>query len=60
MLGFFLSRQNVIELVKSADTSSPAPLEEGLSYNIYSSFIAMPPAAELETEVKFFLIAVSL
>ncbi|XP_059585845.1 ciliary-associated calcium-binding coiled-coil protein 1 isoform X6 [Alligator mississippiensis] len=41
---------NVIELVKSADTSSPAPLEEGLSYNIYSSFIAMPPAAELETE----------
>ncbi|KYO28186.1 ciliary-associated calcium-binding coiled-coil protein 1 isoform X3 [Alligator mississippiensis] len=42
--------ENVIELVKSADTSSPAPLEEGLSYNIYSSFIAMPPAAELETE----------
>ncbi|XP_019363447.1 PREDICTED: uncharacterized protein C10orf107 homolog [Gavialis gangeticus] len=37
---------NVIELVKSADTSFPAPLEEGLSYNIYSSFIAMPPAAE--------------
>ncbi|XP_006022419.1 ciliary-associated calcium-binding coiled-coil protein 1 isoform X1 [Alligator sinensis] len=42
--------ENVIELVKSADTSFPAPLEEGLSYNIYSSFIAMPPAAELETE----------
>uniref|UniRef100_A0A7M4ETV8 Ciliary associated calcium binding coiled-coil 1 n=1 Tax=Crocodylus porosus TaxID=8502 RepID=A0A7M4ETV8_CROPO len=42
--------ENVIELVKSADTSFPAPLEEGLPYNIYSSFIAMPPAAEVETE----------
>ncbi|XP_067408672.1 ciliary-associated calcium-binding coiled-coil protein 1 isoform X2 [Emydura macquarii macquarii] len=42
--------ENVIELVKPADTLFPAPLEEGISYDIYSSFIALPPASEVETE----------
>ncbi|XP_023956950.1 ciliary-associated calcium-binding coiled-coil protein 1 isoform X1 [Chrysemys picta bellii] len=42
--------QNVVELVKPMDTLFPAPLEEGISYDMYSSFIALPPESEVETE----------
>uniref|UniRef100_A0A8C8RN00 Ciliary associated calcium binding coiled-coil 1 n=1 Tax=Pelusios castaneus TaxID=367368 RepID=A0A8C8RN00_9SAUR len=38
--------ENVIELVKPADTLFPAPLEEGISYDIYSSFFALPTTSE--------------
>ncbi|XP_061491093.1 ciliary-associated calcium-binding coiled-coil protein 1 [Rhineura floridana] len=38
--------ENVVELVKPADTPFPAPLEEGLPYDIYSKFIAVIPAEE--------------
>ncbi|XP_054839932.1 ciliary-associated calcium-binding coiled-coil protein 1 [Eublepharis macularius] len=38
--------ENVVELVKPADAPFPAPLEEGLPCDIYSSFIALIPAAE--------------
>ncbi|XP_075790995.1 ciliary-associated calcium-binding coiled-coil protein 1 isoform X2 [Pelodiscus sinensis] len=41
---------NVIELVKPMDTLFPAPLEEAISYDIYSSFIAVPPESEVEIE----------
>uniref|UniRef100_A0A8C0IMH3 Ciliary associated calcium binding coiled-coil 1 n=1 Tax=Chelonoidis abingdonii TaxID=106734 RepID=A0A8C0IMH3_CHEAB len=41
--------QNVVELVKPMDPLFPAPLEEGISYNMYSSFIALPPESEVET-----------
>uniref|UniRef100_K7FVQ1 Ciliary associated calcium binding coiled-coil 1 n=2 Tax=Pelodiscus sinensis TaxID=13735 RepID=K7FVQ1_PELSI len=40
----------VIELVKPMDTLFPAPLEEAISYDIYSSFIAVPPESEVEIE----------
>ncbi|XP_039767478.1 ciliary-associated calcium-binding coiled-coil protein 1 isoform X2 [Ornithorhynchus anatinus] len=39
----------VIELLKQADDSFPAPLEEGISYDIYSTFIA-PPSPVMKTE----------
>uniref|UniRef100_A0A674IPN0 Ciliary associated calcium binding coiled-coil 1 n=1 Tax=Terrapene triunguis TaxID=2587831 RepID=A0A674IPN0_9SAUR len=42
--------ENVVELVKPMDTLFPAPLEEGISYDMYSSFIALPPESEVETE----------
>ncbi|XP_043374858.1 ciliary-associated calcium-binding coiled-coil protein 1 isoform X4 [Dermochelys coriacea] len=42
--------ENVVELVKPMDTLFPAPLEEGISYDMYSSFIVLPPESEVETE----------
>ncbi|XP_043406861.1 ciliary-associated calcium-binding coiled-coil protein 1 isoform X5 [Chelonia mydas] len=44
--------ENVVELVKPMDTLFPAPLEEGISYDMYSSFIALPPESEVETETE--------
>uniref|UniRef100_A0A8C3SKW7 Ciliary associated calcium binding coiled-coil 1 n=1 Tax=Chelydra serpentina TaxID=8475 RepID=A0A8C3SKW7_CHESE len=44
--------ENVVELVKPMDIIFPAPLEEGISYDMYSSFIALPPESEVETEVR--------
>uniref|UniRef100_A0ABM5G0U8 Ciliary-associated calcium-binding coiled-coil protein 1 isoform X2 n=1 Tax=Pogona vitticeps TaxID=103695 RepID=A0ABM5G0U8_9SAUR len=38
--------ENVVELVKPADLPFPAPLEEGLPYDIYSRFIALVPGKE--------------
>nr|XP_056706501.1 ciliary-associated calcium-binding coiled-coil protein 1 [Euleptes europaea] len=38
--------ENVVELVKPADAPFPAPLEEGLPCDIYSTFIALIPVAE--------------
>uniref|UniRef100_A0A8C3SIV2 Ciliary associated calcium binding coiled-coil 1 n=1 Tax=Chelydra serpentina TaxID=8475 RepID=A0A8C3SIV2_CHESE len=38
--------ENVVELVKPMDIIFPAPLEEGISYDMYSSFIALPPESE--------------
>uniref|UniRef100_A0ACB8F907 Uncharacterized protein n=1 Tax=Sphaerodactylus townsendi TaxID=933632 RepID=A0ACB8F907_9SAUR len=37
---------NIVELVKPADALFPAPLEEGLPYDIYSTFIVSIPATE--------------
>lgn len=55
---FPLPVQNVVELVKPPDFPFPAPLEEGLPYDIYSTFIAQLQRAEEETKVRggFFLI----
>ncbi|XP_048362115.1 ciliary-associated calcium-binding coiled-coil protein 1 [Sphaerodactylus townsendi] len=38
--------ENIVELVKPADALFPAPLEEGLPYDIYSTFIVSIPATE--------------
>ncbi|XP_074856261.1 ciliary-associated calcium-binding coiled-coil protein 1 isoform X4 [Carettochelys insculpta] len=45
-----IGSENVIELVKPMDALFPAPLEEAISYEIYSSFIAVPLESEVETE----------
>ncbi|XP_053168988.1 ciliary-associated calcium-binding coiled-coil protein 1 isoform X2 [Hemicordylus capensis] len=42
--------ENVVEVVKPAESPFPAPLEEGLPYDIYSKFIAFIPATEDATE----------
>ncbi|XP_003223481.3 ciliary-associated calcium-binding coiled-coil protein 1 isoform X1 [Anolis carolinensis] len=42
--------ENIVELVKPADSPFPAPLEEGLPYEIYSKFIISGP--ETEEEIK--------
>uniref|UniRef100_A0A8D0GV44 Ciliary associated calcium binding coiled-coil 1 n=1 Tax=Sphenodon punctatus TaxID=8508 RepID=A0A8D0GV44_SPHPU len=47
-----IGNENVVELVKPADAPFPAPLEEGIACDIYSRFIASPPAGEMETEVR--------
>ncbi|XP_007658824.1 ciliary-associated calcium-binding coiled-coil protein 1 isoform X3 [Ornithorhynchus anatinus] len=44
-----IGAEQVIELLKQADDSFPAPLEEGISYDIYSTFIA-PPSPVMKTE----------
>lgn len=44
----------MVELVKPADAPFPAPLEEGLAGDIYSTFIALIPAAEDVVEVRGF------
>ncbi|XP_025029622.1 ciliary-associated calcium-binding coiled-coil protein 1 [Python bivittatus] len=38
--------ENVVELVKPANTPFPAPLEEGLPCDIYSTFVALTPEEE--------------
>ncbi|KAM6442616.1 ciliary-associated calcium-binding coiled-coil protein 1 isoform 2-T2 [Liasis olivaceus] len=38
--------ENVVELVKPANTPFPAPLEEGLPCDIYSKFVALTPEEE--------------
>uniref|UniRef100_A0A670IV05 Ciliary associated calcium binding coiled-coil 1 n=1 Tax=Podarcis muralis TaxID=64176 RepID=A0A670IV05_PODMU len=45
-----LGDENVVELVKPADSPFPAPLEEGLANNIYSKFIAQIPGEEDATK----------
>ncbi|XP_033004802.1 ciliary-associated calcium-binding coiled-coil protein 1 isoform X1 [Lacerta agilis] len=45
-----LGDENVVELVKPADIPFPAPLEEGLAYNIYSKFIVQTPGEEDATK----------
>ncbi|XP_042315352.1 ciliary-associated calcium-binding coiled-coil protein 1 isoform X2 [Sceloporus undulatus] len=40
--------ENIVELVKPADSPFSAPLEEGLPYDIYSKFIALVPGKEEE------------
>ncbi|XP_066477492.1 ciliary-associated calcium-binding coiled-coil protein 1 [Tiliqua scincoides] len=45
-----LGAENFVEVVKPADSPFPAPLEEGLPYDIYSKFIALIPAAEDATK----------
>ncbi|XP_028585190.2 ciliary-associated calcium-binding coiled-coil protein 1 isoform X1 [Podarcis muralis] len=45
-----LGDENVVELVKPADSPFPAPLEEGLANDIYSKFIAQIPGEEDATK----------
>ncbi|KAH0623491.1 hypothetical protein JD844_006285 [Phrynosoma platyrhinos] len=42
--------KNIVELVKPADSPFPAPLEEGLPYDIYSKFFTLVPEKEEETK----------
>lgn len=41
--------EQVIEVVQAGDTPFPAPLEEGISYEIYSMFIAPEPPSPIES-----------
>ncbi|XP_015416565.1 PREDICTED: uncharacterized protein C10orf107 homolog [Myotis davidii] len=45
-----LGAEQMIEVVKSSGGLFPNPLEEGISFDIYSTFIEPPPA--LDTEMK--------
>ncbi|XP_060130934.1 ciliary-associated calcium-binding coiled-coil protein 1 isoform X2 [Zootoca vivipara] len=45
-----LGDENVVELVKPANSPFPAPLEEGLAYDIYSRFIAQTPGEKDATK----------
>lgn len=51
MKKLFSSLQQVVEVVKPVDRPFPDPLEEGISYDIYSTFIESPPALDAETKV---------
>ncbi|XP_006835865.1 PREDICTED: uncharacterized protein C10orf107 homolog, partial [Chrysochloris asiatica] len=42
--------EQVMEVVKPADSPFPAPLEEGISLDIFSTFIMPPPASVTEME----------
>lgn len=44
--------QNYVEVVKPADSPFPAPLEEGLPYDIYSKFMVPIPTVEEEIKEK--------
>uniref|UniRef100_A0A5F9CI58 Ciliary associated calcium binding coiled-coil 1 n=1 Tax=Oryctolagus cuniculus TaxID=9986 RepID=A0A5F9CI58_RABIT len=46
-----IGTEQVIEVVKPIGHPFPDPLEEGISYDIYSTFIEPPPALETETKV---------
>ncbi|XP_062070667.1 ciliary-associated calcium-binding coiled-coil protein 1 isoform X2 [Lepus europaeus] len=46
-----IGTEQVIEVVKPVGHPFPDPLEEGISYDIYSTFIEPPPALETETKV---------
>ncbi|XP_020853903.1 ciliary-associated calcium-binding coiled-coil protein 1 isoform X2 [Phascolarctos cinereus] len=45
-----IGTEKVIELVKSAASPFPDPLEEGMACDIYSAFIVPPPTSTLEVE----------
>ncbi|XP_008565685.1 PREDICTED: uncharacterized protein C10orf107 homolog isoform X2 [Galeopterus variegatus] len=45
-----IGTEQVIEVVKPAGHPFPDPLEEGMSFDIYSTFIERPPT--LDTEIK--------
>uniref|UniRef100_A0A4X2JUD9 Ciliary associated calcium binding coiled-coil 1 n=1 Tax=Vombatus ursinus TaxID=29139 RepID=A0A4X2JUD9_VOMUR len=45
-----IGTEKVIELVKSAASPFPYPLEEGMACDIYSAFIVPPPTSTLEVE----------
>ncbi|KAM8924661.1 ciliary-associated calcium-binding coiled-coil protein 1 [Pelodytes ibericus] len=47
-----LNAKQVIEVAKPADTPFPAPLEEGISSEIYFQFIAPPPLLQMTEESK--------
>ncbi|XP_041125405.1 ciliary-associated calcium-binding coiled-coil protein 1-like [Polyodon spathula] len=46
-----LDREENVEVIKSTEFPFPAPLEEGLSSDIYSQFIAPAPAEQNADEV---------
>uniref|UniRef100_A0A8C5M762 Uncharacterized protein n=1 Tax=Leptobrachium leishanense TaxID=445787 RepID=A0A8C5M762_9ANUR len=50
ILHFSCPPQQMIEVVKPADTPFPAPLEEGVTSAIYSEYIAPPPTLLQDTE----------
>lgn len=45
----------MIEVVKSSGGLFPNPLEEGISFDIYSTFIEPPPILDTEMKVCFLL-----
>ncbi|XP_074152748.1 ciliary-associated calcium-binding coiled-coil protein 1 [Sminthopsis crassicaudata] len=45
-----IGTEKVIELVKSADYPFPTPLEEGIAYDLYSTFLVPPPTPTVEVE----------
>lgn len=45
----------MIEVVKPAGGLLPDPLEEGISFDIYSTFIEPPPTLDAEVKVCFLL-----
>ncbi|XP_049711548.1 ciliary-associated calcium-binding coiled-coil protein 1 isoform X2 [Elephas maximus indicus] len=49
-----IGTKQVIEVVKPADTPFPGPLEEGISFDVYSAIIEAPPtsATEMKTEIN--------
>ncbi|KAB0384862.1 hypothetical protein FD755_006779 [Muntiacus reevesi] len=47
-LHIFLSYSQLIEVVNPADYPFPDPLEEGISFDIYSKFIEPPPPLDME------------
>ncbi|XP_012781942.2 ciliary-associated calcium-binding coiled-coil protein 1 [Ochotona princeps] len=46
-----IGTEQVVEVVKPVDRPFPDPLEEGISYDIYSTFIESPPALDAETKI---------
>ncbi|XP_062959425.1 ciliary-associated calcium-binding coiled-coil protein 1 isoform X2 [Cynocephalus volans] len=45
-----IGTEQVIEVVKPAGHSFPDPLEEGMSFDIYTTFIERPPTLDTETK----------
>lgn len=45
----------MIEVVKPSGGLLPDPLEEGISFDIYSTFIEPPPTLDAEVKVCFLL-----
>ncbi|XP_037661221.1 ciliary-associated calcium-binding coiled-coil protein 1 [Choloepus didactylus] len=45
-----IGTEQVIEVIKPTDDRFPEPLEEGIAFDIYSTFIAPPPT--LDTEMR--------
>lgn len=51
---FFIFFQVEVEIAKPAETPFPAPLEEGIPYEMYTQFLAPPEPEEENTMVCFF------
>lgn len=47
--------QQMIEVIKPSGGLYPNPLEEGISFDIYSTFIKPPPTLDTEMKVSFLL-----
>ncbi|XP_053442018.1 ciliary-associated calcium-binding coiled-coil protein 1 isoform X2 [Nycticebus coucang] len=47
-----IGAEQVIEVVKPPGCPFPDPLEEGISFDIYSTFIEPPPTLEMETKTE--------